>query len=115
MDEPEPNQFSIWKAAVFWFGILAFLLYLGISNVAIKADINGELITHPICTVLDKKASVSGGENYSVTTTCGSFPTNRQTYGYVETGMIYDLKTTKGNWAHKPFLMLAITQQPPVQ
>lgn len=113
MEEQTPSRFKVWKAAFVWYSILGVLIYLGASSAAVRDDFRGDLVTHSACKILGKNShDGKGGMRYSIESSCGDYSTNRQTFGYVQAGALYDFNTTKGNWAHSPYLMSADMHQP---
>lgn len=108
------------KKVYLWAGIGGVLLGVILGGTflvgsAIRSDMTGEKVAHANCTITDKQeVSQTNGKaitsiSFKLTTSCGSFETDRSLYETINQGKTYNLTSTVGNWANKPTVVNAET------
>jgi hypothetical protein len=105
-DEPALTNAKVGKIIAVMGVVIAGLILLGMAAQAEQDDLYGPRVTHSSCYISGKIAApAKGGPIYSVISSCGKFQTLDFVWNPLEPGKTYDLMTTKGNWAHKAFLV----------
>jgi hypothetical protein len=108
-NEPEklkPHQTVLIVLAVLTF--LGFMIWGGAAKKADDAAWNGERVVQSSCTITNKGTTqMKNGFHFFVESTCGVFRTHDKLWDTVEVGQVYELKSTKGNWAHQQYLLKA--------
>lgn len=109
--ENEPNRLGPVKIVFITLAVLAFvgcLIWLGAANKADEDAWNGERVTQSSCTIVNKGTEAAKyGSRFFVESSCGMFRTHDKLWDVVEVGQVYELKSTKGNWAHQAYLLKA--------
>jgi hypothetical protein len=105
MDEQQESRkltIMLWAVIIV---ILATFIWCVLATIAIVEDSFDESVVHTSCEVTGKKSNPSKqGMSYRIDSTCGQWFTHDALYNNLKIGETYNLETTKGNWAHKPYL-----------
>lgn len=105
-NEPALTHAKVGKIVAVMGLVIAGLILLGMAVQAEDDDLYGPRVTHSSCYIEEKTTTTTrGGIIYSVISSCGTFQTLDFVWNPLEAGKTYDLMTTKGNWAHKGFLV----------
>jgi hypothetical protein len=104
--EPHLTNIEVGKIVAVMVAVMAGLVFLGVAAKAEHDDLYKSRIVHSSCYISEKTATpTKGGFVFAVSSSCGTFRTMDFVWEPIEPGKTYDLMTTKGNWAHKAFLV----------